>query len=94
MNTADLTENTARFQFQPLTNSQDDIEALAVNIMGFRFLLFLDAPDLTENPWLREAKFRLGRIEIAYPKSTSWITLSWDDNRAHDVLTLEWVNRR
>jgi len=35
MNTGDLTENTVRFQFQPLTNEHDDIEALAINIMGF-----------------------------------------------------------
>jgi hypothetical protein len=35
MNTGDLTENMPRFQLQPLTNERDDIEALAVNMLGF-----------------------------------------------------------
>ena len=35
MNTGDLTENTARFQFQPLTNERDDIEALAITSWDF-----------------------------------------------------------
>jgi hypothetical protein len=42
MNTGDLTENHPRFQFQPLTNDQDDIEALALNILGVRFVLLLE----------------------------------------------------
>lgn len=94
MDTGDLTENTARFQFQPLTSSQDDIEALAINIMGFRFLLFLEAPERANNPLLREAKFRPGRIVISYPNSTSWVTLSWEDDRVHDPLTVQWIRER
>jgi hypothetical protein len=34
MNTGDRTINHPRFQLQPLTNHQDDIEALALNILG------------------------------------------------------------
>jgi hypothetical protein len=41
MNAGDVTENAPRFQLQPLTNENDDIEALAINIMGFRFMLML-----------------------------------------------------
>jgi hypothetical protein len=37
MNTGDLTVNHRRFQFQPLTNDQEEIEALALNILGLRF---------------------------------------------------------
>jgi len=89
MNAGDLTENTARFQLQPLTNEHDDIVALAFNIMGFRFVLLLEAPDLTKYPFLSGAKYRPGRIEISYPTSTSWITLSWEDNKVHDTLTVQ-----
>jgi hypothetical protein len=91
MNTGDLTENTPRFQFQPLTNEHDDIEALAVNILGFRFVLLLEAPDLSKYPGLRDAKYRPGRIVISYPTSTNWVTLSWDDGKAHEALTVQWV---
>jgi len=37
-----VTENTPRFQLQPFTNDDDDIEALAFNILGFGFVLLLD----------------------------------------------------
>lgn len=93
MHSGQLTENNVRFQFQPLTNEQDDIEALAINIMGFRFVLLLDTPDLTKFPFLLSAKHRPGRIEISYPSSTSWITLSWDDEKVHEVLTVQWINQ-
>lgn len=90
MNTGDLTENSVRFQFQPFTNEHDDIEALAFNIMGFRFVLLLEALDLTKYPFLNSANYRPGRIVISYPNSTSWVTLSWEDNRAHEQLTVQW----
>ena len=91
MNAGDLTENTVRFQFQPLTNERDDIEALAINIMGFRFVLLLEAPDFTKYSFLNGAKFRPGRIIISHPTSTCWITLSWEDDKVHETLTVQWV---
>ena len=94
MNTGDLTENTARFQFQPLTNERDDIEGLAVNILGFRFVLLLETQDLNKYPGLCDAKYRPGRILISYPASTNWVTLSWDDGKVHEALTVQWVRRR
>jgi hypothetical protein len=94
MSTGDLTENTPRFQFQPLTNEHDDIEALAINIMGLRFVLLLEAHDLTKYPFLSGAKYRPGRIEISYPASTSWVTLSWEDDKPHETLTVQWLQRR
>lgn len=94
MNTGDLTENTVRFQFQPLTNEHDDIEALAFNIMGFRFVMLLGAHDLTKYPFLSGTKYRPGRIVISYPTSTSWVTLSWDDNKTHETLTVQWLQHR
>jgi hypothetical protein len=93
MNTGDLTENVPRFQFQPLTNERDDIEALAVNILGLRFVLLLEAPNLDKYPGLRDAKYRPDRIAISYPTSTNWVTLSWDDGKAHEALTVQWVRR-
>ena len=94
MNVGDLTENSARFQIQPLTNERDDIEALAFNIMGFRFVLLLEGHDPTKHPFLTGAKYRPGRIEISHPTSTSWITLSWEDNMAHELLTVQWLQDR
>jgi hypothetical protein len=94
MNIGDLTENTVRFQFQPLTNEHDDIEALAINIMGFRFVLLLEAHDLAKYPFLSGAKYRPGRIVISYPTSTSWVTLSWEDYKTHETLTVQWLQRR
>lgn len=58
MNTGDLTVNHSRFQFQPLTNDQDEIEALALNILGLRFVLLLEPPNVGKYPFLREAKYR------------------------------------
>jgi hypothetical protein len=70
MNTGDLTENHPRFQFQPLTNDQDDIEALALNILGVRFVLLLGPQDVGKYPFL---------------------TMSRDDGKAHEPLTVEFV---
>lgn len=94
MSTGDLTENSVRFQLQPLTNEHDDIEALAFNIMGFRFVLLLEASSLTKYPFLSGAKYRPGRIVISYPTSTSWVTLSWEDNKTHEQLSLQWLQRQ
>ena len=94
MSTGDLTESTLRFQLQPLTNEHDDIEALAINIIGFRFVLLLEACDLNKYPFLSGAKYRPGRIVISYPTSTSWVTLSWADNTVHEILTVQWLRRR
>jgi hypothetical protein len=92
MNTGDLTENQPRFQFQPLTNDKDDIEALALNILGLRFVLLLETQDVDRYPFLREAKYRPGRIVITYPSSTNWVTISWDDGKAHESLTVQFVH--
>jgi hypothetical protein len=93
MSTGDLTENTPRFQFQPLTNENDDIEAVAINIMGFRFVLLLEAQKLNKYPFLRDARYRPSRILISYPASTNWMTLSWEDGKPHQELTAQWLSR-
>jgi hypothetical protein len=91
MNTGDLTENTDRFAFQPFTNERDDIEMLAFNILGLRFVLLLESPDLDKYPGLRDAKYRPGRIVVSYPTSTNWLTLSWEDGSAHEPLSVQWA---
>jgi hypothetical protein len=91
MNTGDTTVNHPRFQLQPLTNEQDDIEALALNILGLRFVLLLEPLDPGKYPFLREAKFRPGRIVISYPSATNWVTMSWDDGRVHEHLKVQFV---
>jgi hypothetical protein len=57
MNAGDRTFNHSRFQLQPLTNEQEDIEALALNILGgapeqanfdsYQLLRIDQAPDIT-----------------------------------------------
>lgn len=91
MNTGDLTVNHPRFQFQPLTNDQDEIEALALNILGPRLVLLLEPADAANYPFLREAKYRPRRIVISYPSWTNWVTMSWDDGKAHEILTVQFV---
>jgi hypothetical protein len=58
MNTGDRTINHPRFQLQPLMNQQDDIEALALNILGLGFVLLLDPPDESKYPVLKGARYR------------------------------------
>ena len=91
MNTGDTTVNHPRFQLQPLTNDQDDIEALALSILGLRFVLLLEPLDLSKYPFLREAKYRPGRIVISYPAATNWLTMSWEDGKPHEHLTVQFV---
>jgi hypothetical protein len=92
MNTGDVTENHTRFQLQPFTNDQGEIEVLALNILGLRFVLLLEPPDVNKHPFLREAKYRPGRIEISYPSSTNWVTMSWEDGKSHAMtLTVQFV---
>jgi hypothetical protein len=82
---------TRVFQLQPLANEQEDIEALALNILGLQFVLLLEPPDESKYPFLRGAKYRPGRILISYPASTNWLTMSWDDGRSHEHLTIKFV---
>jgi hypothetical protein len=91
MNTDDKTINRPRFQLQPLMNTQDDIQALALNILGLGFALLLEPPDESKYPFLKGARYRPGKIVISYPSSTNWLTLSWDDGKSHEALTVQFV---
>jgi hypothetical protein len=94
MNIGDTTVNYPRFQFQPLTNDNGDIEALALSILGLQFVLLLERLDVGKYPFLREAKYRPARIVISYPSSTNWVTMSWDDGKkTHEALTVQFVQR-
>lgn len=53
MNAGDRMSNHPRFQLQPLTNAQEDIEALALNILGLGFVLLLEPLDVDKYPFLR-----------------------------------------
>jgi hypothetical protein len=79
MSAGDLTVNHPRFQFQPLVNDQGEIEAIALNILGLKFVLLLEPLDVAKYPFLCVAKYRPGRIVVSYPSSTSWVTMSWED---------------
>ena len=93
MNTGDMTENHARFRFWPLTNAQDEIEAVEVNILGLGFVLLLETPDLSKHAFLRGARYRPSRIVISSPRSTGRVTMSWDDGNAHEPLMMRFVRR-
>jgi hypothetical protein len=93
MNVGDRTVNHPRFQLQPFMNEQDEIEALGLNILGLRFVLSLERPDPGRYRFLRGARYRPGRISVEYPSSsTNWVTLSWEDDRRHDTLTVQFVH--
>jgi hypothetical protein len=90
MNAGDVTQNHSRFQLQPYMNRRDEINGLAVNIMGLVFVLMLEAPDLTAIPQLKGAQYRPGQISVSYPYSTNWIAISWDDGMQHKTLSLQF----
>jgi hypothetical protein len=93
MNSGDVTVNHPRFQIQPLTNGQGEIEAMALNIFGLQFVLLLEFLDVAKYPFLREAKYRPARIVISYPLSTNRVTMSWEDDKTHEDLTIRFVPR-
>jgi DEAD/DEAH box helicase len=63
----------------------------AANILGLQFVLLLEPPDERKYPFLRGTRYRPGRIAISYPASTNWLTMSWDDGRSHEALTVQFV---
>jgi hypothetical protein len=89
MRAGELVRNESNFRLRPLTNNQDEIEALEIGILGLAFVLLLVPFDAARHSILRDAKFRPGRIEVAYPQSTHWLTLSWEDERQHGTLTMQ-----
>jgi hypothetical protein len=92
MNEGSTTENNLRFQLQPLTNPQDEISGIWVNILGLPFVLVLERLDNAQNLQLRQAKFRPGEIAISHPSGVNRIALSWEDGKPHnETLSLEFV---
>jgi hypothetical protein len=78
-------------RIQPLTNAKDEIEAMALNILGLKFMLLLGPLDPAKFPLLHHARHRPGRIVVSYPASTHWITMSWEDGKVHEHLTVQFV---
>lgn len=92
MTTGDLATNHSRFQFQPLTNARDEVEGMALNILGISFVLLLAPMDMEKYPFLRGAKYRPARIVISVPgKAAHWLTMSWDDEKRHEELTMTFL---
>ncbi len=94
MNEGDLMLNHSRFQLSPWVETEDgkdEIVALQVNILGFIFVLLLQQFVSDKFPLLTNAMYRPGRIEIRYPKSISWVTICWEDEKSHKALKVEHV---
>lgn len=92
MNTGDLTVNHPRFQLLPYTNDQGEIEAIGLSILGFQFVLLLGSLDTTKYPFLQKARYRPRQIVVIDPSSsTNCLTMSWDDGKAHEVLTVQFL---
>ncbi|NLR72837.1 hypothetical protein HGI47_18335 [Novosphingobium sp. ERN07] len=94
MNEGDLMLNHSRFQLVPWVETADggdEIVALQVSILGFIFVLLLEPFDPERYPVLAAAKYRPSRIEIRYPRSISWVTISWEDAHQHGTLTVQHV---
>src|SRR6266849_6906626 len=56
-----------------------------------KFMLLLGRLDPAKFPLLHQARYRPGRIVVSYPASTHWITMSWEDGKAHEHLTVQFV---
>lgn len=93
MMSGDVMVNHPRFQLSPWTDESDTIVALQVSILGVVFVLLLEPLDPAKYPILKSAKYRPGRIEIRYPTSHSWLTLSWQDREVHQALQVEFVQK-
>lgn len=91
MSEGDMILNHSRFQLVPWLNEAEEIVALQVSILGLIFLLLLEPLDIAIFPTLANARYRPSRIEIRHPASESWVSLSWQDGREHDVLRVEFV---
>jgi hypothetical protein len=92
MNAGEQTQNHNRFQLQPYMNKQDEINGLAVNIMGLSFVLMLEPPDLNIVPQFKQAKYRPNQITVSYPHTMNWIAISWDDGKQHnETLSLQFL---
>ena len=94
MNDGDLMVNHSRFQLAPWVETaegREEIVALEVSILGFVFILLLEKPNQERYPLLGQAKYRPGRIQIQYPRSVSWVTISWQGNGFHETLTVQHV---
>lgn len=91
MAAGDKTINTPRFQLQPYTNVEGEIEMLALNVLGLVFVLLPEKPDIARHPFLGGASYRPGRIFVSQPASTYWLTMSWEDSSSRPVLTMQFV---
>jgi hypothetical protein len=90
MNAGDRTINNARFQLQPQTNDEEEVEALWLGMLGLSFVLLLERADEGKHPFLRGSRFRPARIIVSYPSATNWLTMSWEDDKVHEELTLQF----
>jgi hypothetical protein len=94
MRAGELTENHNRFQLAPLSNQRGEVGGLWTNILGLSFILMLEPLDIAQNPQLAGAVFRPGQIVVTHPGSTSWLVLSWDDDKTHlDSMSLKFVRQ-
>lgn len=84
-------ENHPRFQTQPLTNDEGEIEAVVFVMLGIHFVLALAPLDKTKYPFVKDGHYRPGRIIVSYPSTNKWVTLSWEDDRAHEHLTVHFL---
>ncbi|MGF6658984.1 hypothetical protein QF000_000628 [Paraburkholderia atlantica] len=91
MNAGDHMVNHSRFQLSPLVNDNEEIVGLQLSILGLIFILLLDQRNHERYEFLAGAKYRPGRISIVHPQAVHWLTMSWEDDQAHDSLTLQFV---
>jgi len=65
--------------------------SLGVKHLGSEIRVVARPLDVDKYPFLRGAKYRPVRIIISYSTSTSWLTMSCEDGRAHEALTVQHV---
>jgi hypothetical protein len=92
MSLGSRTENRNHFQLAPLYGLENDIIAgLSANILGLPFLMMIEPPDMEKSPSLKAAKFRPGCIMVTIGTVTNRIDISWDDDAAHETVSLSFA---
>jgi hypothetical protein len=84
-------ERPSRLATDLSAKRKGEIESLGIAILGLRFVLTLEPANLDKHPFLQGARYRPGRIEVSYPSSTNWITMSWDGKRERENLTVKFL---
>jgi hypothetical protein len=89
MRPGDVATNDRRFRLQPLSNDQGEVAAIAVEMMGLKFVLRFEPP---ENVPTADAMYRPTELVIRHANVNHYCLLSWDLNvRSGDAIIMQYA---